>query len=151
MDDSTLIASSLTVTFHLSSEIPDHLPSLSFSLQAFRLSTSFQFLGVWFNLQGSPNFILSQLKDIYSSFVVSVRFKKLSPVQLAYLHSSVILPKVQFRSQVLYLSESQIMRIANGYYSLQRKALSVTRTFPSIVLTSRFFSNDVNPYDFLCE
>ncbi|CAB4421416.1 unnamed protein product [Rhizophagus irregularis] len=93
---------------------------MSFSLQAFKLSTSFRFLGVWFNLQGSPNFVLSQLKDIYSNFVASVRFKKLSPSQLAYLHSSVIIPKVQFRSQVLYLSESQIMRIAKGYYSLQR-------------------------------
>lgn len=139
------------ITFYLSSEIPDHLSPLSFSLQALRLSTSFHFLGVWFNLQGFPNFVLSQLKDIYSSFVTSVRFKKLSPAQLTYLHSSVILPKVQFRLQVLYFSEAQIMRIANEYYSLHHKALSVARTFPSIALTSRFFSNDVNPYDFLCE
>ncbi|CAB4484929.1 unnamed protein product [Rhizophagus irregularis] len=43
------------------------------------------------------------------------------------------------------------MRIANGYYGLQRKALSVARTFPSIALTSRFFSKDSNPYDSLCE
>ncbi|UZO12749.1 uncharacterized protein OCT59_004266 [Rhizophagus irregularis] len=43
------------------------------------------------------------------------------------------------------------MRIANGYYGLQRKALSVARTFPSIALTSRFFSKDANPYDSLCE
>ncbi|CAB4437355.1 unnamed protein product [Rhizophagus irregularis] len=113
------------VTFNLTSEISNHLPPLSFSLQVLKLSTSFHFLGVWFNLQGSPNFVLSQVKDIYSNFVASVRFKKLSSSQLAYLHSSVILPKVQFRSQVLYLSESQIMRIANRYYSLQRKALSL--------------------------
>ncbi|PKC17717.1 hypothetical protein RhiirA5_405582 [Rhizophagus irregularis] len=187
MDDSTLIASSLSgleqllsiardfyflnnitanflkyklvsssavnnlISFHLTSEIPNHLSSMSFSLQALKLSSSFQFSGVWFNLQGSPNFVLSQLKDIYSSFVASIRFKKLSPAQLAYLHSLVVLPKVQFRSQVLYLSEAQVMRIANGYYGLQRKALSVARTFPSIALTSRFFSKDSNPYDSLCE
>ncbi|EXX73879.1 hypothetical protein RirG_056370 [Rhizophagus irregularis DAOM 197198w] len=130
MDDSTLIASSLSgleqllsiardfyflnnitanflkyklvflsavnnlISFHLTLEIPNHLSSMSFSLQALKLSSSFQFLGVWFNLQGSPNFVLSQLKDIYSSFVASVRFKKLSPAQLAYLHSLVVLPKV---------------------------------------------------------
>ncbi|CAB4419464.1 unnamed protein product [Rhizophagus irregularis] len=139
------------VTFNLTSEISAHLPPLSFSLQALKLSTSFRFLGVWFNLQGSPNFVLSQVKDIYSNFVVSVRFKKLSPSQLAYLHSSVIIPKVQFCSQVLYLSESQIMRIANGYYSLQRKALSIARTFSTIALTSRIFNHDTNPYDSLCE
>lgn len=43
------------------------------------------------------------------------------------------------------------MRIANGYYSLQCKALSVARTFPSVALTSRFFINNVNLYDSLCE
>ncbi|CAB4440208.1 unnamed protein product [Rhizophagus irregularis] len=139
------------VTFNLTSEISNHLPPMSFSLQALKLSTSFRFLGVWFNLQGSPNFVLSQVKDIYSNFMASVRFKKLSSPQLAYLHSSVIIPKVQYRSQVLYLSESQIMRIAKGYYSLQRKALSLARTFPTIALTSRFFNKDTNPYDSLCE
>ncbi|PKK79267.1 hypothetical protein RhiirC2_769344 [Rhizophagus irregularis] len=86
---------------------------MSFSLQALKLSSSFQFL--------------------------------------AYLHSSVVLLKAQFRSQVLYLLESQVMRIANRYYGLQCKALSMAHTFPSIVLTSRFFSKDSNPYDSLCE
>ncbi|CAB4437131.1 unnamed protein product [Rhizophagus irregularis] len=159
IDDSTLLKYELVssklgntlVTFNLTSEISNHLPPLSFSLQTLKLSTSFRFLGVWFNLQGSPNFVLLQVKDIYSNFVASVRFKKLSSSQLAYLHSSIIMPKVQFRSQVLYLSESQIMRIANGYYSLQRKALSLARTFPTIALTSRFFNKDVTPYDSLCE
>uniref|UniRef100_U9U8Y3 Reverse transcriptase domain-containing protein n=1 Tax=Rhizophagus irregularis (strain DAOM 181602 / DAOM 197198 / MUCL 43194) TaxID=747089 RepID=U9U8Y3_RHIID len=139
------------ITFQLDFEILDYLSSMSFSLQTLKLSSSFRFLGVWFNLQGSPNFVLSQLKDIYSSFVTSVRFKKLSPAQLAYLHSLVILPKVQFHFQVLYLSEIQIMRITNGYYGLQCKALSVAHTFPLIALISRFFSKDVNPYDSLCK
>ncbi|PKC14434.1 hypothetical protein RhiirA5_409432 [Rhizophagus irregularis] len=139
------------ITFQLDFEILDYLSSMSFSLQTLKLSLSFRFLGVWFNLQGSPNFVLSQLKDIYSSFVTSVRFKKLSPAQLAYLHSLVILPKVQFHFQVLYLSEIQIMRITNGYYGLQCKALSVAHTFPLIALISRFFSKDVNPYDSLCK
>ncbi|PKY56866.1 hypothetical protein RhiirA4_477468, partial [Rhizophagus irregularis] len=43
------------------------------------------------------------------------------------------------------------MRLAKGYYSLQRKALSLARTFPTIALTSRFFSKDTNPYESLCE
>jgi hypothetical protein len=141
----------ILVTFNLSTEISDYLSPMSFSLQALKISTSFRFLGVWFNLQGSPNFVLSQIKDIYSNFVATVRFKKLPSPQLAYLHSSVILPKVQYRSQVLYLSETQIMKIAGGYYGLQRKALSLARTFPSVALTSRFFNKDVNPYDSLCE
>jgi hypothetical protein len=124
------------VTFNLSSELSDLLPPMSFSLQTLKLSTSFRFLGVWFNLQGSPSFVLSQVKDIYANFVATVRFKKLSSSQLAYLHSSVILPKIQYRSQVLYLPETQILKAASGYYGLQRKALSLARTFPTVALTS---------------
>jgi hypothetical protein len=66
------------VTFNLTSEISNYLPPMSFSLQALKLSTSFRFLGVWFNLQGSPNFVLSQVKDIYSNFVALVNFLNLT-------------------------------------------------------------------------
>ncbi|PKY59953.1 hypothetical protein RhiirA4_483126 [Rhizophagus irregularis] len=71
--------------------------------------------------------LLSIARDFYFLNNITANFQKYE--LLTYLHSSVILPKVQFRSQVLYLSESQVMRIANGYYSLQH----------------------VNPYDSLCE
>ncbi|PKY54936.1 hypothetical protein RhiirA4_474044 [Rhizophagus irregularis] len=60
------------VTFNLISEISNHLLPLSFSLQALKLSMSFRFLGVWFNLQGFSNFVLSQVKDIYSNFMASI-------------------------------------------------------------------------------
>ncbi|PKY31710.1 hypothetical protein RhiirB3_449451 [Rhizophagus irregularis] len=111
---------------------------MSFSLQVLKLSSSFRFLGVWFNLQGSPNFVLSQLKDIYSSFVVSVRFKKLSPAQLAYLHLSVVLPKVQFRSQVLYLSESQISLLSSNskqanWVLIMLRTLQLTLKWPTFL------------------
>ncbi|CAB4417327.1 unnamed protein product [Rhizophagus irregularis] len=48
-------ASTNPTIFELKSEIPDHLSPMSFFLQAIKLFMSFQFLGVWFNLQGSLN------------------------------------------------------------------------------------------------
>ncbi|CAB4478076.1 unnamed protein product [Rhizophagus irregularis] len=84
------------ITFSLSSEFPTLVANVDFQLTPLKLSSSFRFLGVWFNLQGSPSFVVSQIKDIYRTFVQTVRFKKLTSSQLAYLHSAVILPKIYF-------------------------------------------------------
>ncbi|CAB4422049.1 unnamed protein product [Rhizophagus irregularis] len=149
-----LVSSLLTsspITFSLISEFPSLVDNADFQLTLLKLSSSFRFLGVWFNLQGSPSFVVSQIKDIYNSFVSTIRFKKLTSAQLAYLHSAVILPKVHFRSQVIYLPEATLLRIVRSYYGLHRKLLSVSRTFPSLALTSKLFTEDVNPYTYLCQ
>ncbi|CAB4409469.1 unnamed protein product [Rhizophagus irregularis] len=145
------LSTSSPITFSLASEFPTLVDNVDLQLIPLKLSSSFRFLGVWFNLQGSPSFVVSQIKDIYNSFVSTVRFKKLTSAQLAYLHSAVILPKVHFRSQVTYLFEPTLLRIVGSYYGLQKKLLSLSRTFPSLALSSKLFTNDVNPYTYLCQ
>ncbi|PKY57186.1 hypothetical protein RhiirA4_478085 [Rhizophagus irregularis] len=156
MDDSTLLSSSLhalstssPITFSLASEFPTLVDNMGLQLTPLKLSSSFRFLGVWFNLQGSPSFVVSQIKDIYNSFASTIRFKKLTSAQLAYLHSAVILPKVHFRSQVTYLPENTLLRIVGSYYGLHKKLLSISRTFPSLALSSKLFTDDVNLYTYL--
>ncbi|CAB4431671.1 unnamed protein product [Rhizophagus irregularis] len=159
MDDSTLLSSSLdglqqllfiARDFYFLNNITANF--LKYELvSSSSLSSSFRFLGVWFNLQGSPSFVVSQIKDIYNSFVSTTRFKKLTSAQLAYLHSAVILPKVHFRLQVTYLPEATLLRIVGSYYGLHRKLLSVSRTFPSLALISKLLTEDVNPYTYLCQ
>ncbi|CAB4431599.1 unnamed protein product [Rhizophagus irregularis] len=159
MDDSTLLSSSLDGLQQLLSIARDFyfLNNITANflkyelLTPLKLSSSFRFLGVWFNLQGSPSFVISQIKDIYNSFVSTTRFKKLTSAQLAYLHSAVILPKVHFRSQVTYLPKATLFRIVGSYYGLHRKLLSISRTFPSLALSSKLFTNDANPYTYLCQ
>ncbi|CAB4426971.1 unnamed protein product [Rhizophagus irregularis] len=145
------LSTSSPITFSLISEFPLLVDNVDFQLTPLKLSSSFRFLGVWFNLQGSPSFVVSQVKDIYNSFVSTIQFKKLTSAQLAYLHSAVILPKVHFRSQVTYLPEATLLRIVGSYYGLHRKLLSVSCTFPSLALTSKLFTEDVNPYTYLCQ
>ncbi|CAB4405832.1 unnamed protein product [Rhizophagus irregularis] len=145
------LSSSVPITFSLTSEFPTLVENVDLQLTPLKFSSSFRFLGVWFNLQGSPSFVVSQIKDIYNSFVSVTRFKKLTSAQLAYLHSAVILPKVHFRSQVTYLPETTLLRIVGSYYGLHRKLLSISRTFSSLALTSKLFTEDVNPYTYLCQ
>ncbi|CAB4437106.1 unnamed protein product [Rhizophagus irregularis] len=159
MDDSTLISALLDGLQHLLSIARDFYfinnITANFSkyelLTLMKLSSSFRFLGVWFNLQGSPSFVISQIKDIYKAFISTVRFKKLAPNQLAYLHSAVILPKIHFRSQVTYILEATLTRIVRPYFGLQKKLLSLSRTFPSIAFSSSLFNEDTNPYTYLCQ
>ncbi|CAB4406050.1 unnamed protein product [Rhizophagus irregularis] len=145
------LPNSNSIIFSLISEIPSLIGAMDLQLTPLKLSSSFRFLGVWFNLQGSPSFVISQIKDIYNSFVSTVRFKKLTSSQLAYLHSAVILPKVHFRSQVTFIPEATLLRIVGSYYGLQKKLLSLSSTFPSLAISSRFFNNDTNPYVYLCQ
>ncbi|UZO15894.1 uncharacterized protein OCT59_007304 [Rhizophagus irregularis] len=137
------------ITFSLSSEFPTLVANVDFQLTPLKLSSSFRFLGVWFNLQGSPSFVVSQIKDIYRTFVQIVRFKKLTSSQLAYLHSAVILPKIHFRSQVIFILEATLTRAISSYYGLQKKLLSVSRTFPALAFSSSLFTKDTNPYTYL--
>ncbi|CAB4407464.1 unnamed protein product [Rhizophagus irregularis] len=73
-------------------------------LITFSLSSEFSHLMDAMDLQLTPMKLLS-------SFRFLVRFKKLAPKQLAYLHSAVILPKIHFRSQVTYIPEGTLTQI----------------------------------------
>ncbi|PKY57188.1 hypothetical protein RhiirA4_478087 [Rhizophagus irregularis] len=97
---------------------------MDLQLTPMKLLSSFRFLGVWFNLQGSPSFVISQIKDIYKAFVSTVRFKKLAPNQLAYLHSAL------------------------DHISVYRRSCS---PFPRLAFSSPLFNDDTNPYTYLCQ
>ncbi|PKY61331.1 hypothetical protein RhiirA4_431746, partial [Rhizophagus irregularis] len=58
---------------------------------------------------------------------------------------------VHFRSQVTFIPEATLLRIVGSYYGLQKKLLSLSSTFPSLAISSRFFNNDTNPYVYLCQ
>ncbi|CAB4376925.1 unnamed protein product [Rhizophagus irregularis] len=96
------------IMFLLLSEFPTLVANMDFQLTPLKLFSLFRFLGVWFNLQGSSSFVISQIKDIYRTFVQTVRFKKLAPSQLAYLHSAIILPKIHFFQIQFFLMEFPI-------------------------------------------
>ncbi|CAG8753233.1 uncharacterized protein OCT59_018707 [Rhizophagus irregularis] len=60
------------IMFLLLFEFSTLVANMDFQLTPLKLSFSFRFLGVWFNLQGSPSFVVSQIKDIYRTFVQTV-------------------------------------------------------------------------------
>ena len=80
------------------------LENSPFSITPLTPTSSFRFLGVWFNLRMKQNFVKHQCRIEYQTFANTLRRKKLTVKQLTYLHNTVLLPKVEFRSQTSILS-----------------------------------------------
>ncbi|PKC11137.1 hypothetical protein RhiirA5_413450 [Rhizophagus irregularis] len=96
-----VLITNLLPLFSVSSPSPDlHLSGLnkvpSISIMPISMNSSFRFLGVWFNIAGSRDFVKKQ-----------VRPAKLSAKQVVYLHNTVLIPKLEYRMQVTHLSESE--------------------------------------------
>ncbi|EXX63109.1 hypothetical protein RirG_155400 [Rhizophagus irregularis DAOM 197198w] len=60
------------------------------------MSSSFRFLGVWFNINGSRNFIRQQLKRECNSFSAILRPAKLTVQQVVYLYNTVLILKLDY-------------------------------------------------------
>ncbi|EXX60402.1 hypothetical protein RirG_180200 [Rhizophagus irregularis DAOM 197198w] len=92
------------VTFNLVLFSLNRVPSIT--ITPISMTTSFHFLGVWFNIKNSRDFIKKQLKCECNSFATTIRPAKLSVKQVVYLHNAVLIPKLEYQMQVTHLSES---------------------------------------------
>ncbi|GBB83929.1 hypothetical protein RclHR1_10590011 [Rhizophagus clarus] len=69
------------------------------------ITSSFCFLGVWFNLNGSRDFVKKQIASECNSFAATLRLARLSAQQVVYLYNTVLIPKLEYQMQVTHLSE----------------------------------------------
>ncbi|GBC08516.1 hypothetical protein RclHR1_08180010 [Rhizophagus clarus] len=117
MDDSTLISSSkarlehmLSITeefYALNNTSANHhkYVLISNSLPLTTTSNISPFLGVWFNIKGSRDFVKKQIAGECNSFAATLRPAKLSAKQVVYLYNTVLIPKLEYRMQVTHLSD----------------------------------------------
>ncbi|CAB4386895.1 unnamed protein product [Rhizophagus irregularis] len=148
MDDSTLIASSKTNSAKyvlLSSSSPssqiifDLSPSslvttTSLSLSSLALNTSFRFLGVWFSISASSQFVLKQSRSMVKDMAALLGPKKLLAQHVAYLYNAVLLPRLEFRLQTTLFSENTIHSIITPIFSVLRKKAGLAATTPLALL-----------------
>ncbi|EXX59544.1 hypothetical protein RirG_188130 [Rhizophagus irregularis DAOM 197198w] len=88
---------SQTIVFDLS---PSPLiASHTLTLKALALSTSFRFLGVWFNLSASSRFVHNQTVFMVKDMATLLSPKKLLAQHVAYLYNVVLLPRLEFHLQ----------------------------------------------------
>ncbi|CAB4440625.1 unnamed protein product [Rhizophagus irregularis] len=98
------------------------------------MSSSFRFLGVWFNINGSRNFIRKQLKQECNSFSAILRPAKLTSQQVVYLHNTVLIPKLEYRMQVTHLSKAECSTAAASVRTLVKYKAKLSRSTPDAIL-----------------
>ncbi|GBC38576.1 reverse transcriptase family protein [Rhizophagus irregularis DAOM 181602=DAOM 197198] len=117
----------------------DLLPSslitvTSLSLSSLALNTSFRFLGVWFSLSASSQFVLKQMRSMVKDMAALLGPKKLLAQHVAYLYNAVLLPKLEFHLQTTLFSESTIQSIIKLMFSVLRKKAGLAVTTPLALL-----------------
>ncbi|GBC46024.2 hypothetical protein GLOIN_2v1783661 [Rhizophagus irregularis DAOM 181602=DAOM 197198] len=96
------------------------------------MSSSFHFLGVWFNINGSRNFIRQQLKQECNSFSATLRPVKLTVQQVVYLYNTVLIPKLNYQMQVTHLSEAKCSTVTSSVRTLVKHKAKLLRSIPNV-------------------
>ncbi|PKK41896.1 hypothetical protein RhiirC2_804661 [Rhizophagus irregularis] len=102
------------------------------------MSSSFRFLGVWFNINGFRNFIRQQLKRECNSFSAILRPAKLTVQQVVYLYNTVLIPKLDYRMQVTYLSETECSTITSSVRTLVKHKAKLLHSIPNVQILLLF-------------
>ncbi|GET55070.1 retrovirus-related protein [Rhizophagus irregularis DAOM 181602=DAOM 197198] len=120
------------VVFDLQLSGLNKVPSIS--IVPIAMNSSFRFLGVWFNVAGSRNFVRKQVARECNSFAATIRPAKLSTKQVVYLHNTVLIPKLEYRMQVTHLSESECASATSSIRSLVKHKANFSRVLPDSIL-----------------
>ncbi|CAB4409418.1 unnamed protein product [Rhizophagus irregularis] len=104
------------------------------TLTSLALNTSFRFLGVWFSLSASSQFVLKQARSMVKDMAALLAPKKLLAQHIAYLYNVVLLPRLEFRLQTSLFSEPTVQSIISPMLSLLKKKAGLASTTPLALL-----------------
>ncbi|CAB4405876.1 unnamed protein product [Rhizophagus irregularis] len=104
------------------------------TLTSLALNTSFRFLGVWFSLSASSQFVLKQVRSMVKDMAALLVPKKLLAQHVAYLYNVVLLPRLEFRLQTSLFSEPTVQSIISPMLSLLKKKAGLASTTPLALL-----------------
>ncbi|CAB4420333.1 unnamed protein product [Rhizophagus irregularis] len=104
------------------------------SLSSLALGTSFRFLGVWFSLSASSQFVLKQARTMVKDMAALLGPKKLLAQHVAYLYNVVLLLRLEFRLQTTLFSESTVQSIVKLMFSVLKRKAGLASTTPLALL-----------------
>ncbi|GBB93749.1 hypothetical protein RclHR1_22240004 [Rhizophagus clarus] len=120
------------VEFHLSLSSLNDISTIS--VTPLSITSSFCFLGVWFNIKGSRDFVKKQIAGECNSFAATLRLARLSAKQVVYLYNSVLIPKLEYHMQVTHLSATNCYIATRSIRSLVKHKANFSRSLPNPIL-----------------
>ncbi|GBB94471.1 hypothetical protein RclHR1_02360029 [Rhizophagus clarus] len=128
----TTTSTILPVEFHLTLSSLNDISSIS--VTPLFITSSFRFLGVWFNIKDSRDFVKKQIAGECNSFAATFHPARLSAKQVVYLYNSVLIPKLEYRMQVTHLSATDCYAATRSIRSLVKHKANFSRSFSNPIL-----------------
>jgi hypothetical protein len=107
-------------------------------IQPAQKGESIRFLGVWINLKKKRNFVIQQAKDEVSSMCETLKRKKITDKQLLYLYNMVIIPRIEYRTQITFLSKQDCDNIVIPFRKLFKHKLKMASSMPNAILENHY-------------
>src|SRR3954469_24548947 len=126
-------------------DVPDEI-ELNFGTESIKIrpakkNESIRTLGVWINFEGNRRFIKKQAQDEVESMCNILKRKKLTDKQLLYLYNMVIMPCIEYRTQLCFLSKNECDTIMKPFRKLFKQKMCFSITMPNAILENRQIYN----------
>src|ERR1044072_4926948 len=95
----------------------------------------------------SKTSVTDQLKDEITKDCNYLWSKKVTDKQMLYIFNTVIVPRLEFKSQLTFVSEFMIHHITAPFCILFKHKLSMNKCFPNALLTNPLIYNYRDLYD----
>ncbi|GBB86319.1 hypothetical protein RclHR1_12740005 [Rhizophagus clarus] len=128
----TTTSTTSPVDFNLELSPLNSISSLSVTL--IFITSSFRFLGVWFNIKGSRDFVKKQIASECNSFAATLRLARLSAKQVVYLYNTVLIPKLEYQMQVTHLSKKDCYTATRLIRSLVKQKANFSHSLSNPIL-----------------
>nr|CAG8624578.1 11456_t:CDS:2 [Entrophospora candida] len=91
-------------------------------------------LGVWVNLAGNRKLVFNQAKDEVLAICNTLKKKHITDKQLLYLNNMVIIPRIEYQTQVTILSQHDCNNIMAPFKKLFKHKIYLSSTVPNAIL-----------------
>src|SRR6266540_6417449 len=130
-----------------SREAQFNLPIRSLTITARPVHATERVLGVWITLQRSNKFIIQQIQQEISQVCNTLKYKKVTDQQLLYVFNAVVIPRLEYRSQLVFLSEDLCSTLMASYRKLFKHKLNLNQCIPNAILSTNLLYNFRSLYE----
>ncbi|PKK58645.1 hypothetical protein RhiirC2_795988, partial [Rhizophagus irregularis] len=141
-DKSELLLRSKNYDFGKKEKININFGDKKISIFPVPKENSIRILGVWFNAYDDRKFVLNQCKnDILNLITNTLRRKVITDKQTAYIFNSIILSRIEYRSQVMIFTEKECNQMMVPYRRMFKNKLKFASTAPNSIVENNLIYN----------
>ena len=104
-------------------------------------NTSARFLGMWINAEGSQKYVKDLIKKEIIALNNSIRYKKLTDKQILYMFNRVLMPRLEYRLQLMILSRQECKILNSICRKTFKNKIGLSSTAPNSITSNQLIYN----------